>query len=91
MNIPNFENIKFVDNNGFLTDEWKNILTQLFQQLQTNLSAEGISVPKQSNANIIALSTAKSIGNIIYDNTSNQFKACVPSGLVGVYKIINLI
>jgi len=91
MNIPNFEDVPFVDKNGLLTDAWKNILQQLFQELQNNVSNEGIMIPQQSAANIIILTTTESIGSIIYDSTNNVFKACFPNGTGGaIYKVINV-
>lgn len=89
--IPNFEDIKFVDENGYLTNEWRNILMQLFQGLQSNFSNEGLKVPQQPAANLVTLSTAQSIGSLVYDSDNNKFKACIPNGSVGEYKEIQLV
>ena len=44
MNIPNFENIQFVDRSGVLTESWQNIMQQLFTQLQKGVGTEGFKV-----------------------------------------------
>ena len=88
--VPNFEDHVLVGNDGKLSTEWKAILTQLFQQLAKYISNEGIKVPYQTTENINKLNTAKSIGNIIYDSDTNQFKACIKNGDSGIYKVINL-
>jgi hypothetical protein len=74
MNIPNFQSSKFVDSNGYLTNEWQLIMQQLIQALQQNLSNEGYKLPQQSAANIATLNTTDSTGNLIYDSTNNVAK-----------------
>ena len=44
MNIPNFENIQFVDRDLFLTDSYQNILQQLFSELQSGVGKEGFEI-----------------------------------------------
>lgn len=88
--VPNFEDHVLIDKDGKLSPEWKVILTQLFQQLGKYISNEGLKVPDQPTDNILKLNTAKSVGNIIYDSTTNEFKACVPDGDHGIYKVIQL-
>jgi hypothetical protein len=55
MNIPNFIDSQVVNEKGYLTDTWKQIFTQLFTQLQSGLSDEGLVVPNQSATNIAQL------------------------------------
>ena len=72
MKIPNFLDIRLVDEKGFITDEWRQILEQLFQQLQKNVGDEGFVVSSQTATNIALLNLVN--GTIIYDSTSNEFK-----------------
>lgn len=44
MNIPNFENIQFIGKGGFLTDNYQNILQQLFSALQRGVGQEGFEI-----------------------------------------------
>lgn len=90
MKIPNIIDRPISDKEGNLTSEWKQLLTELITQLQLNVSDEGFIIPRQSSANITSISTSKSVGAIVYDSDTNQFKACVSSGGTGVFKTINL-
>jgi hypothetical protein len=76
MNIPNFVDAPLIDKSGSLTEIWKQILMQIFSELQNKASEEGVIMPQQSSTNITTLSTEKSIGAVIYDSTSDQMKAC---------------
>ncbi len=84
MNIPNFENIKFVDRNGYLTEEWQLILQQLFQALQKNVSDEGLFVPQQPTSVITSLNTAASKSALLYDSTTDQLKV----NISGTFQVI---
>ncbi len=77
MNIPNFEDVKVIDKDGFFTDEWRTIMEQLFQALQQNVGDEGFNVPPQSTTNITSIVAANPPppnGRIFYDSTANQFQ-----------------
>ena len=78
--IPNFEDTTIVDKNGMLTPIWKNIMSELVSFLQQNHSQEGLISPQQSTSTITSLATTKSIGAMIYDSTTNQFKVCTKTG-----------
>lgn len=52
MIVPTMIESRFVDENGFLTDEAKLLMQQLLQNMQQNLSQEGYVVPSQDSANI---------------------------------------
>jgi hypothetical protein len=92
MNIPNFENVQFVDRNGYLTEKWALIMQQLITALQTNLSNEGYIVPSQTAANITQIQTnvaassnpAAYNGDLLYDSTNNKLKV----NLNGAFKEI---
>ena len=84
MNIPNFQNIQFVDRNGYLTDQWQLILQNLFQELQKNTSNEGLFVPQQPTTTITALNTAASTGALLYDSTTNHLKV----NISGTFQVI---
>lgn len=73
-NFPNFIDCKIVDKDGMLTDTWKQILSQLFAQLQINYSKEGLSVPSQTTDNINQLSSSEKAGSLFYDSDSHELK-----------------
>jgi hypothetical protein len=72
INIPNFLDMQIVNEQGYLTDDAKQMFNQLFSQLQTNLSAEGIFLPQQDATNITVLDNIKSNSAIIYNTTTNK-------------------
>jgi hypothetical protein len=72
--IPNFENLKFVDENGMLTDTWRQTMSGLITQLQKTISKEGLVVPQQTSSNIAILNNIKSLGALLYDQNTNQLK-----------------
>jgi hypothetical protein len=72
MNIPTFTNSKVVDENGYFTPEWSNLMNTLISQVQLNLGNEGYVVPQQPATNIAELTDAsKSTGAIVYNSTDN--------------------
>lgn len=98
MNIPNFDNIQFVDKNGFLTDQWKQILTQLFTSLQQNAGNEGLVMPSQTASNIALIQNnlvnglpTCQFGTMIYDTTNNQPKIAVSNAGLPLFKTIQTI
>lgn len=74
MNIPNFNDTQVVDKDGFLTDAWRQTLSQLFSELQKGLSNEGVTVPQQTADNISIIQGNETIGNLIIDSTNNVAK-----------------
>lgn len=90
MTVPNFIStpviVKDKDGNYYWSPEWRNVMTQLLQQLQDNFSQEGLVVPGQTAANITTLSTALSNQAILYDTDNNLFKGCIG----GVFKTFTL-
>lgn len=92
MIIPNFQNTKIVDRNGYLTEEWQNIFQALFTALQGNVSEEGFHIPQQSAANIATLQTqfaaatnpATYYGDMLYDSTNDLLKV----NIAGTFKTI---
>ena len=70
MAIPAFENIRVVDDKGFLTPEWQNILQDLFASLQYRLSDEGLVMPSLTRAQIDQLTDSPE-GTQIYDTTNH--------------------
>jgi hypothetical protein len=67
MKIPSYQNTRAVDENGYFTPEWKRILNQLFNELQTQMSNESHIVPHQSTAKIALLNGTKYIGGNLYN------------------------
>lgn len=66
---------KLVDEEGNITESWDLYFQQLAMALQTNLKPEGFVIPPKSSSDIAQLGDiSASIGNIIYDSTTNEFK-----------------
>jgi hypothetical protein len=84
MKIPNFIDSKFVDENGSLTDTWRDILSQLFIELQKNTSVEGLVTPSQSSANITELEGKVPDGSFLYDSDTGALKVSIG----GVFKTL---
>lgn len=60
---------------GTITSSWKLYFQQLTMALQTNFKPEGFVIPPKPTSDIVQLGgISESIGNIIYDNTTNEFK-----------------
>ncbi len=83
MNIPTFQNIRWVDSEGYLTPEARQTLEQLFTEMQNNLSEQGL-VPPSQTADTIAALTQASPFTIIGDSTNDLPKIKVG----GVFKTI---
>ena len=76
MDIPSFIPMKVVDDKGYLTPEWMNLINQLISQLQLNLGNEGYVLPQLTTTQINDLTdTSKSKGALVYDSVTNQVKA----------------
>ncbi len=76
MDIPSYIPMKVVDENGYFTPEWQNLINQLITQLQLNLGNEGYVLPQLSTTQISELTDVnKSKGALVYDNVTNQVKA----------------
>lgn len=86
MNVPNFVNGQFVDENGMLTPEWNNVLNQLLTQAQLNLGPEGYVVPQLTTVQIAQLTKPQSIGAMVYDSTALALKV----NINGVWKTVTV-
>ena len=84
MRIPNFIDCQFTNKDGFLSGTWRQILTQLFTELQKNTSVEGLVFPSQTTSNINTLGSNVSVGSLLYDKDTKQPKVNVE----GVFKVI---
>lgn len=84
MIIPNLPNAQMVDKNGNMMQVWQLFFSQLITALQNNLSNEGIILPQQPTTNIALLTSAQSIGAVIYDSTLDVAKV----NLNGTFKTI---
>ena len=87
MKIPTFNNIKFVDKDGFLTNEWRNILDVLFSQLSIDLGETGINVPSVNSSEIEKIRERSPDGKILIDEGTKEFKV----KLNDVFRTIRLI
>lgn len=92
MLIPSYVNSKIVDDNGVLLPEWQQLITQLLTELQNNLSNEGYVLPRLPTNDINYLGSTpetleKSIGAMIYDSITNEFKV----NLNGTWHVVQVI
>lgn len=72
MKIPNFIEERLVDETGKLSPVWRNIFISLFDEMNNNLSDEGIKAPHQTTDNITLLNTTKSTGKFLYDTDKKK-------------------
>jgi hypothetical protein len=84
MKIPNIIATKVVNKDGYLSDEWREIFSQLFIQMRVSLSDEGFMVPKQTTDNIDQLAGTDKTGALLYDNDTHELKV----NINGTYKKI---
>lgn len=84
MKTPSVPQVKFIMPDGDAHPQWREYFRELSIALQQNLSDEGYNIPPQSSANIAILNNAKSIRNLVYDNTAHVLKI----NLNGVFKTI---
>lgn len=78
MKIPNFVHDRIVKPDGKLTEQWQQYISQLEDELQSNLSDDGYVLPQQTEAFIDTyLATTPqtegvSVGTVIWDSTLNE-------------------
>lgn len=87
MNFQNLTMLKVANQNGDIHQDLFNYLGQLVQQLQANLSDEGYVLPKQPTANITALTSAQSVGAMLYDSDANELKV----NINGAWKTVQVV
>ena len=75
MKIPNFIGHKLVDKDGYLTEPWKHVFEQLFNELQKNMSDESHIVPAQDNINVAQLNVSELSGGLLYNTDTKKLIA----------------
>jgi hypothetical protein len=86
--FPNFFDTQFVDKQGYLTDPWRQILQQLFTQLQLNMGNEGLVAPSQTNPNMLIIQNNQNAagentaayGTLIYNTDTNMLNVALDNG-----------
>src|SRR3990167_4274095 len=87
--VPNLVQDKFVDEQGYLTPEWRSLFDQLLQNMQQNLSNEGYVVPSQTASDIAIIQAGTNPdgsyiaqnGTLIFDTSAvNGGSIAVPNG-----------
>jgi len=87
MITPNLPTGKWVDEKGHPTATVIGIFSQMFSEMQNNLSNEGYKVPQQSTATVSALNTTKSIGALLYDSDTNELKV----NINGTFRVVQVV
>lgn len=73
MKVPNFSSARFVEKDGHLTEEWRHVLEQLFNELQQQMSDEGHIMPSQNATNVAKLDgDPNKKGALIYNETTEK-------------------
>jgi hypothetical protein len=91
MNVPNYTHSQVVDKQGFFTQPWELIMTQLLNQLQQNFSPEGLVPANLSSANssvtppaaggqLAQIQVEALDGTIVYDSNTDQLKVKLHDG-----------
>lgn len=83
MTIPAYENMQFVDKNGWLTSQWEQLLIQLILALQYGLDNPGYVIPSLDAVTIATLTTSPN-GTMIYDSTNDLLKV----NIAGTFKTV---
>jgi|15BtaG_2_1085339.scaffolds.fasta_scaffold00113_25 hypothetical protein len=86
MKVPNLSIGQFTDKEGHLTPEAKNFFALLIQNMQADLSDEGIVAPSQSTATITSLASSTN-GAILYDSSTDELKV----NIGGVMKVVQVV
>lgn len=77
MKAPVFTDATFTDKSGKLTDTWRNILSQLLDQLIKNYSENGLFIPKSTAANIAKFNNAQHEGALLYNTDDKSLYVCL--------------
>lgn len=73
MNIPStYPNMKIVNEDGTMHENFLNFLTQLLAPLQQNLSNEGYTIPSLTQTQINTITGTNTIQRIIYNSTTGK-------------------
>lgn len=88
MNIPNLPNIQtpLVEKDRTMNSYWYLFFTQLNQELQSNVSQEGINIPAQTTSNIAKIQNGSPSPSIIANKETGDFYLSVN----GVFKKITV-
>lgn len=86
MNVPNLPHMMtpLTMPSGHIHPDWYLYFTQLTNEMQTNLSQEGTSIPSQSTNNILKIQNGLQSPKIIYDSDLEVPKISVN----GIFKTI---
>jgi hypothetical protein len=95
MKVPVYINDLLVDEERKMTAPWETLFNQLFTEMQSNLSDEGLVAPSQTTVNIGVIQDAQNTdgndiypnGTILYDSTTNQLKVKIS----GVFRVIQVV
>ena len=88
MKVPSYINGAIVSESGELTESWQNVFVQLFDEMQANLSDEGVVSPSQSSANISIIEPNASPGTLIFDSDTNELKVRLSDGTFHVVQTV---
>lgn len=89
MNVPNLPapHVPLSDGSGKMHPTWYNFFNQLMNEVQTNLSQEGLGVPMQSTTNISIIGSSNPTPRFLVDSNTNALKVA----LGGVIKTVTTV
>lgn len=82
MNFPPFSHVKFVNNDGFLTEEMQDYNDLINQALINGLSDSGWTVPQITAANLAIIAPKMPDGTIWYETDAKEFVGKANGALV---------
>lgn len=87
MKVPNFlPGTKIALPNGDMHPAWYSTFERLFQEMQGNLSDQGIQSPRQPTATINQLTDPDHGGKTYYDTDTNEMKVNI-NGVIKVFTV----
>lgn len=84
MIIESFIDTQVITKDGYWTPVWKKIIQTLLQEMQINLSDEGLGIPTQSASDIAIIESGNNRPSFLYDSTNDLGKIKI----AGVFKTI---
>lgn len=82
LNLP--LNVRLVDDNGYMTHEWRNALTRNNQQVQIHLNEDGYSIPTKTTDQLSVIDTSDYENKLVVESTKGKLAINIGGTFVGV-------